>query len=92
MLDLELAQALGVLELHGEPARIHTRYGYVEGRLERIPLILVADEGSSLDLETTFLVSRDWPGKTFLGYTGFLDRLRIALDPPVNDFYFGEPE
>jgi hypothetical protein len=43
-------------------------------------------------VEATFFVSPEWPGKTFLGYKGFLDRLRIALDPPVNDFYFGEPE
>jgi hypothetical protein len=30
------------------------------------------------------------PGRPSLGYTGFLDKLRIGLDPPVNDFYFGE--
>lgn len=92
MLDIEVAQALGLLNGDGEPARIDTRLGLIEGRLERIPLVLVADEGASLDMEATFLVSQAWQGKTFLGYTGFLDRLRIALDPPVNDFYFGETE
>jgi len=90
MLEVELAQTLGVLDGDGEPARVRTPSGIVHGRLERIPLVLVADEGESLDVETTFLVSRDWTGKTFLGYTGFIDKLRIALDSPANDFYFGE--
>jgi hypothetical protein len=91
MLEPGLAKALGVLDGDGEPARIHTRLGRIGGRLERIPLTLVADEGDSLEMEAVFLVSRDWHGKTFLGYSGFLDRLRIALDPPENFFYFGEP-
>jgi len=26
---------------------------------------------------------------TFLGYSGLLDRIRFALDPQANDFYFG---
>jgi hypothetical protein len=92
MLEVELAQVLGVLDGNGEPAKIQTRFGPISGRLERIPLYLVADEGDSLAVEATFLISREWPGKTFLGYTGFLDRLRTALDPPMNDFYFGESE
>jgi hypothetical protein len=92
MLDVEVAQALGLLNGDGEPASIGTRLGIIEGRLERIPLVLVADEGVSLDMEATFLVSQGWSGKTFLGYTGFLDKLRIALDPLLNHFYFGETE
>jgi len=91
MLEVELAMTLGVLDGDGERVSISTREGSIAGRLERIPLILVADEGVSLNVETMFLVSRDWPGKTFLGYTGFLDKLRIALDASVNDFYFGDP-
>jgi hypothetical protein len=90
MLETGLAKALGVLDGEGDLVRIDTRLGRIRGRLERIPLTLVADEGDSLEMEAVFLVSRDWHGKTFLGYSGFLDRLRIALDPPVNLFYFGE--
>lgn len=92
MLDIELAESLGVLDGDGAPAKVDTRLVKISGRLERVPLVLIADEGASLEVEATFFVSRDWPGKTFLGYTGFLDKLRIALDPPVNDFYFGETE
>lgn len=92
MLDVEVAKVLGLLDGDGEPTQVHTRHGMIKGHLERVPLILVADEGDPLEVETTFLISREWNGRTFLGYTGFLERLRIALDPLVNDFYFGEPE
>lgn len=92
MLDVEIAQVLGVLDGDGERTEVHTRCGLIKGCLERIPLVLIAEEGTPLEVEATFLVSRDWPAQTFLGYTGFLDRLRFALDPPVNHFYFGEPE
>ncbi|HEX6902763.1 MAG TPA: hypothetical protein VF789_23820 [Thermoanaerobaculia bacterium] len=92
MLDVEVAQSLGLLDGDGEPAQVHTRHGIIKGHLERVSLVLIADEGEPLEVETTFLISREWSGRTFLGYTGFLERLRIALDPVVNDFYFGEPE
>jgi len=51
---------------------------------------LVADEGRSLEVDATFFISQSWRGGTFLGYTGLLDRLRIALDSPANLFYFGK--
>ena len=90
MLETEVAEALGLFGWQGKVSRVSTRLGTVGGRLLRIPLALVADEGRSLDLEATFFVSRDWTGVTFLGYAGLLDRLRIALDSPSNLFYFGE--
>ena len=70
--------------------RLSTRLGVLQGQLIRLPVTLVADEGESLDLEAQFFVSPEWRGGTFLGYTGFLDRIRIALDSPANLFYFGE--
>jgi hypothetical protein len=90
VLRRDLAEALGVIDGTGEPVRMRTAAGVLQGRLERVPLILIADEGISLTLQATFFVSRQWPGGTFLGYTGLLDKLRIALDSPANQFYFGE--
>jgi len=92
MLEVEIAEMLKILDGAGQPASISTRHGTIRGRLERIPVSLVAEEGEPLDFEATFLVSRDWPAKTFIGYTGFLDRIRIALDPQANLFYFGDCE
>jgi hypothetical protein len=90
-LETEMAEALDILDGEGHAVTLDTRLGPVKGRLERVPITLVADEGESLDIEAVFFVSRDWTGKTFLGYTGLLDHIRIALDPPVNLFYFGQP-
>jgi hypothetical protein len=89
-LETELAEALDLLDRNGRQTILNTRLGRVTGRLEHVQLTLVADEGSSLEIEAMFFVSRDWQGKTFLGYTGLLDHLRVALDAPANLFYFGD--
>ena len=90
ILESEVAAALDLFEVEGQWTRISTRLGLLSGRLIRLPMILMADDGRSLDLEATFFVSEHWRGGTFLGYTGLLDRLRIALDSPANLFYFGK--
>jgi hypothetical protein len=91
-LETELAESLGLFDGEGHRATLGTRQGTFSGRLERVPLVLVADEGKSLDIEATFFICRGWPGRTFIGYTGFLDRIRFALDPLTNSFYFGAVE
>ena len=55
----------------------------------RAPVSLVADVGESPDLDATFFVSADWRQGTFLGYSGLLERIRFAIDPYRNLFYFG---
>jgi hypothetical protein len=52
-------------------------------------ITFLSDQGDPLDTYGTFFVSPDWPGHTFLGYSGLLDSIRFALDPQVNHFYFG---
>ncbi len=86
----DLARSLGVTARTGDPARMRTSLGVMDGYLVRIPLTLWADEGENLSLDGTFFVSESWPeGMTFLGYSGLLDSLRFAVDPQANDFYFG---
>jgi len=72
---------------------IKTRYGEIEGRLVTSSITLVADVGRDLLMESTIFVSEEWPGPIVLGFRGFLEKLRIALDPGVRDgeqlFYFG---
>jgi len=89
MIRPELADVLGVLDGSGAETVVSTRIGRIRGRLERVPLTLVADQGSSMEIEATFLVSQEWTGGTFLGYAGLLQHIRIALDPSINLFYFG---
>jgi hypothetical protein len=52
---------------------------------------MIADEGVGLDVDATVFVPDDaWPsGRNFIGYSGFLEKIRIGLDPQQNDVYFG---
>ena len=89
VLETEIASEMGLMDLDGHRMKVSTRFGLLSGLLTWVPLTLVADEGASLNLDAVFFVSRDWRGGTFLGYSGLLERLRIALDCPANLFYFG---
>jgi len=89
VLDGEIAEALGLLQQAGPIIRLSTRSGTIHGKLIRTPLTLVADEGESFEVDATLFVSRDWTRGNFWGYSGFLERIRFAVDPTSNDFYFG---
>ena len=63
------------------------RYGHTSARLE-------ADEGESVELNMTVWVPRlrygqVWPHPNLIGLTGFLEKVRFAVDPEYNQFYFG---
>lgn len=89
VLNAEIAEELGLLGGDGEPITLSTRLGYYDGRLENTTITTIADDGRALDVDATVFVSQDWPGPTFLGYRGLLERIRFALDPQANNFYFG---
>lgn len=90
ILDHGTAREIGVLDQQGEEAAIKTAIGTIKGRLTPVITRFVADEGVTLEVEGTFLVSPEWPaGRLFLGYCGLLDRIRFAADPQANHFYFG---
>jgi hypothetical protein len=80
----------------GEPVKMSTRLGTINGHLRRLTITLVADNGSDLQVSGTVLVAPEWTGPTVLGYRGFFERVRIALDPgtEVDDqmMYFGAVE
>ncbi|OQW89003.1 MAG: hypothetical protein BWK78_07835 [Thiotrichaceae bacterium IS1] len=68
----------------GEPVgqrSIHTRLGTFEGHLYRLEVKLTAHWGESLTVEGTLLFCEHWTGPTVLGFHGFLERLRFAIDP-----------
>jgi len=69
---------------------LSTRLGTFTGNLYRGPLLFPMLEGEPLDVEATVFVSSDWPGENFLGYEGLLQRIRFAVDPEANLFYFGQ--
>ncbi|HEY0511498.1 MAG TPA: hypothetical protein VGH73_06320 [Thermoanaerobaculia bacterium] len=69
---------------------LSTRLGTFRGSLYRGPLFVPALEGEPLDVEMTVFVSPDWQGPNFVGYQGLLQRIRFAVDPETNLFYFGQ--
>jgi hypothetical protein len=89
ILDVEVAEALGLLGRDGEPKRISTRLGSILGKLEQTSLEIPADEGYSLTIEAIVWVSPEWRAGNFLGYHGLLEGIRFAVDPSDNSFHFG---
>jgi hypothetical protein len=81
-----------------ESFRMSTRMGSIDGSLHHVNITLEAGENSGNDLtvESTVFVSEDWEGPAVLGYRGFLERIRFALDPGISPgeqiFYFGLAE
>ena len=85
-------------EYLGPPIRsvpMTTRFGRLEGDLRNLDIHLLADPdmGTDVRVESTVLVIKEWPGPTVLGFHGFLEKLRFALDPGVAPdqeiIYFG---
>lgn len=68
---------------------LSTRLGTFSGVLYRVPLKFAMSEGEPLTINATVFVSPDWSGPNFIGYEGLLQRIRFAVDPEENLFYFG---
>ena len=91
VIDREIAEQIGLSDADGEPITLLHKDGSTAGTLVRTVVTMIADEGSALDVDATVFVPNDgWPrGRNFLGYSCFLDRIRIGLDPQNNHIYFG---
>lgn len=70
-------------------AELHTARGKIHGDLYSHRVTLLAQRGDSLEIEAAVFVSPDWQGPNLIGYVGVLDRIRFAVDPGGNRFYFG---
>lgn len=88
LLDLHDADALE------EQTLLIPRYGQVKGTLYRIPLKLLAAEGNSHKIMVTAFVPQPTGGYAppfppVMGLQCCLERLRFAVDPYDDTFYFG---
>ena len=65
----------------------------LEGSVIRLNMKLIAEEGEDLDVDATAFIPDveefwgDFP--SFIGQIGCLERIRFAIDPLTNTFYFG---
>jgi hypothetical protein len=81
-----------------ESFTMSTRLGKISGSLHRLNITLLAERnsGNDLTIESSVFVSEEWDGPIVLGYRGFLERIRFALDPGAISgeqiFYFGLAE
>jgi hypothetical protein len=89
ILKPEIAEAMQLTNEEGQPERLNTRFGNIDGQLKRTNITILADDGSSVELEATVFIPTEWTGGNFLGYAGLLERIRFAVDPQENFFYFG---
>lgn len=89
VLSTEVFELLGGPECDiGEEAVLSSRFGRIKGNLARVPIRFAAGEGEDLEFIATFFASPDWYGPTVLGWRGCLERMRFALDPARDLFYF----
>jgi len=90
VLNSELNKQLGLRATSTE-IELQTAAGLMKGSLERFPIILQAEQGDALEIDATLFVCDDWQRENFLGYSGFIERIRFAVDPFSKKFYFGAP-
>ena len=90
-MPLHLAQRLEC-DVEPDPSapRMWTRFGLINGRLERVRVAFPAEEGDTFELDATWFVSAEWPGPAVIGWKGCLERMRFAFDPATDSFYFGD--
>lgn len=60
-----------------------------EGKLGAVLSRCFEPVREQVTLSTRLFVSPDWTGPNFIGYEGLLQRIRFAIDPEANLFYFG---
>lgn len=97
LLHPEIALALELDTGSGLEVRtIAVRGQTYSGALHRVSLTFPATAGEGLAFEATAFVPDLAPGEvwtlpTYLGWHGCLERLRFAVDPVAEQFFFGAP-
>lgn len=96
VLDPEIARQAGVSGQTEYISKrpINIRGDEYKGKLFRTRIGLQIEEGEGFEVEATVFVptlhaGEQWHLPNFLGLTGFLERVRFAIDPEESAFYFG---
>ncbi|MCI0694015.1 hypothetical protein L0337_18660 [candidate division KSB1 bacterium] len=92
--DLADDWGLEPVAIYEPKMKINIRGYDFDGRLARGNIILQATSGDNLRVQATFFIpelmpDEPWNFPNFLGLDGFLNRIRFAVDPSENAFYFG---
>jgi hypothetical protein len=68
-----------------EPRTLSSRRGRFKGALHRLTVHLIAHQGKGLTIDTTVGAYPGWTGPSVLGFRGFLEHFRLALEPGDRD-------
>lgn len=66
----------------------------IKGRYYKLPIKLMAEEGTGIEVEATILIPEigpktEWGHPNILGFKGFLENMHFAVNPDNQCFYFG---
>lgn len=81
VLSAELLAELGFDESLDYPMRLETRLGSFYGRLERLPVRFLSEDGETFEVEATWFVCPDWPGPLVLGWKGLPRTVPLCSGP-----------
>ena len=96
ILDPLIAKQIGFSpEMALERTAVTVRGAKLRGSLIRLSTTLQAEVGENLTIDSTTFIpdsEEQWNQfPSFIGQAGFLERIRFAIDPNTNTFYFGSP-
>ena len=96
ILDPLIAKQIGFSpEMTLERTAVTVRGVKLRGSLIRLSTTLQAEVGENLTIDSTTFIpdsEEQWNQfPSFIGQAGFLERIRFAIDPNTNTFYFGAP-
>jgi hypothetical protein len=89
----DMAECLNILDTLPEE-EIQIRGIKRKGRLVRSTVTLLAKQGESIDVQVNVFIpetlwEENWDLPPYLGWMGCLERVRFAIDPLNDLFYFG---
>ena len=89
VLAWDVAEDLGLDVVQGSPEMRALGGSIHEGVVFDVELMLPADQGEHLTVATSVWTSETFHGPSLIGYCGLLEKIRFAVDPAQNLFYFG---
>jgi predicted aspartyl protease len=85
----DAASVLGVSRSEGMETTVQTADGPCRGVVAKVDLEIPAQDGEALRVQCSVFLTADWRRGPVIGYRGFLDHIRFAVEPVERSFYFG---
>jgi hypothetical protein len=97
ILDPRIAEVIEINNRSGIPQKnVFLRNDKLDGYLHRISISLIANEGENITVDATTFIPELKPHQVWgsfpsiIGLNSCLERIRFAVDPSADKFYFGD--